>query len=49
MAKQEEQFNLRVPKELKDWVRAQADSKDRSMNYIAVKLMEKGRKMEEAA
>lgn len=47
MSKQEEQFNLRVPKELKEWVRKQAEAKDRSMNYIALKLMEKGRKMEE--
>ena len=49
MPKQESQFNLRVPKELKDWVKLQAEKEERSMNYVAVKLLEKGRKMQEAS
>lgn len=49
MSKQEEQFNLRIPKKLKDYVRAEAEKRERSMNYIAVKLLEKAIKAEEAA
>ncbi|PHR86010.1 MAG: Arc domain-containing protein [Blastopirellula sp.] len=47
MAKKEEQFNLRVPSELKDYVRLEAEKQERSMNYIAVKLMEEGKKLQE--
>ncbi|MGH1374509.1 MAG: Arc family DNA-binding protein [Cellvibrionaceae bacterium] len=47
MKKNEEQFNVRVPKELKEWVRQQAEKEDRSMNYIAVRIMQKGREIEE--
>jgi len=47
MAKAEGQFKVRLPEELKDWLKQQAEKEDRSMNYIAVRIMQKGRESEE--
>lgn len=48
MAKQDDQLNVRVPHDLKEWLRAQAAKEERSMNFLAVKLMEQGRQLQEA-
>ncbi len=40
MKKYDDQIIIRVPRKLKDWVREEAEKQDRSMNYVAVRILE---------
>lgn len=41
-------FGLRMPQDLKSWVQDQAELKERSMNWVIVKIIERAKKEEEA-
>lgn len=45
----EAQVKVRLPKELKDWVREKAEKDQRSQTYILVKLVEEAKNREQAA
>lgn len=47
MAKNEEQFNLRVSKELKAFIKKKASDAERSMNYMIAKRLEQWMKQEQ--
>ena len=49
MSRKDEQLNIRVPKELRAWIKKEASNQERSMNFIAVKLLKQGKRIQEAA
>jgi predicted HicB family RNase H-like nuclease len=42
------QFPLRIPTEVKEWVKRRAERADRSQNWVIVKILEQVKKEEEA-
>ncbi|WP_322629948.1 Arc family DNA-binding protein [Halothiobacillus sp.] len=42
------QLNVRVPAEIRDWLKEKAQEEDRSMNWILVNILESLKKSEEA-
>ncbi len=49
MARSDEQTNVRLPKDLKDWLVAQAELQRRSLTSEIVMRLEESRKLTEAA
>lgn len=42
------QFPLRIPTEVKEWVKRRAERADRSQNWVIVKILEEAKREEEA-
>ena len=50
MQKMEKSFGLRLPAEVKDWAKQEADKQDRSVNSLVVQIMRQSmKKSQEAA
>lgn len=47
--KAEAQVKVRLPKELRDWVRQKAEKDQRSQTYVLTKLVEEAKSREQAA
>lgn len=48
MNKNMDQLIIRGPKDLKEWIKAEAEKEDRSMNYVAVKMLEEAKQHRES-